>query len=147
MARLLDINLLIALGDRDHVHHRAARSWFGKISSDGWATCPTTENGFLRVITNPKYPGCPGPPARVLPLLQALRQLPGHLFWKEELSIASGGAISFTERTSHKAITDLYLLALAVERRGKLATLDTRIDPTCVVGGSAALEMIDVAEI
>ena len=35
-------------------------------------------------------------------------------------------------------VAGLYLLALAVKRGGRLATLDRRIDPSLVAGGAAA---------
>jgi len=76
-------------------------------------------------------------------LLQALRQLPGHQFWSDELSIASDEVFTLAETTTSKAITDLYLLALAVKRKGTLSTFDTRIDSKCVSGGSAALEVLE----
>jgi predicted nucleic acid-binding protein len=52
---LLDINVLVALFDADHVHHDFAHDWFTDHHERGWATCPITENGFIRVVSNPKY--------------------------------------------------------------------------------------------
>ena len=52
---LLDVNLLIALVDPDHVHHQLAHDWFEDNRRSGWATCPATEGGFLRVLGNPAY--------------------------------------------------------------------------------------------
>jgi len=54
---LLDVNLLIALFDAAHVHHKAAQSWMTKNRSLGWATCPITQNGCVRVMSQPRYPG------------------------------------------------------------------------------------------
>lgn len=42
--------------------------------------------------------------------------------------------------TSHKQTTDVYLLALAVSRGGKLATLDRKLPVSAVKGGAEALE-------
>jgi predicted nucleic acid-binding protein len=57
---LLDINILIALADPDHEHHGKAESFFLANHQRGWATCPITENGFVRIISHPSYPNGPG---------------------------------------------------------------------------------------
>ena len=54
---LLDVNVLVALFDPSHIHHEAAHAWFGPRREEGWATCPLTENGMVRVLSNPAYPG------------------------------------------------------------------------------------------
>jgi toxin-antitoxin system PIN domain toxin len=51
---LLDVNALVALAWDSHVHHAAMRTWFAANSAGGWATCPMTESGFVRVSSNPK---------------------------------------------------------------------------------------------
>ena len=50
---LLDVNVLVALFEPEHIHHETAHDWFADESSHGWATCPVTENGFVRVLANP----------------------------------------------------------------------------------------------
>ena len=52
---LLDVNVLVALFDSSHVHHEVAHDWFADHRAQGWATCPHTENGFVRVLANPAY--------------------------------------------------------------------------------------------
>lgn len=54
---LLDINVLVALSDQAHVHHDLVHRWFARARASGWATCPLTENGLVRVIGNPSYRG------------------------------------------------------------------------------------------
>jgi predicted nucleic acid-binding protein len=57
MARaLLDINVLVALLDRGHVLHQAATGWLAREQEHGWATCPITENGVVRIMAQPAYP-------------------------------------------------------------------------------------------
>jgi toxin-antitoxin system PIN domain toxin len=136
---LLDVNLLIALCDADHVHHERARSWFRQSASAGWATCPLTENALLRIMGHPDYPGGPGSPAAVMPLLQQLRSHPGHVFLPDTISLADANLIPDPVGVSPKMLTDLYLLALAVANGCQLATLDKRIDPQLVIGGHTAL--------
>ena len=60
---LLDVNVLLALLDRDHVDHGRAGDRLTAEISYGWASCAITENGFVRVITQPRYPS-PISPAR-----------------------------------------------------------------------------------
>ena len=142
MVHLLDVNLLIALVDRDHTHHLTARSWFAENQGNGWATCPITENGFVRILSNPKYPGKTGSALQIVHLLRALKSNPAHQFWPDTLSIDEYDGFAFNDQTSHKSVTDLYLLGLATSKDGKLATLDRRIDPGQINGGSKALTLI-----
>ena len=51
---LPDINLWLALAFESHVHHAVARDWFESLSSDGCSFCRLTQQGFLRLATNPK---------------------------------------------------------------------------------------------
>ena len=139
---LLDVNLLIAICDADLVHHVRAKSWFKKNSSEGWATCPLTENALLRIMGHPDYPGGPGSPAAVLPLLQQLRAHTSHVFLEDTVSIADPHLIPSLSGITPKMLTDLYLLALAINHGGTFATLDRRIDPQLVAGGSNAFVQV-----
>jgi toxin-antitoxin system PIN domain toxin len=51
---LPDVNIWLALAFKSHVHHVAAKNWFDGVSSDGCAFCRLTQQGFLRLATNPK---------------------------------------------------------------------------------------------
>jgi hypothetical protein len=73
---LLDINVLIALSDPAHVHHEAAHRWFSAVGSASWATCPITENGFVRVISSPSYQSIAATPAQAALRLQVSRAGP-----------------------------------------------------------------------
>jgi uncharacterized protein len=68
---LLDVNVLVALFDPDHVHHEAAHGWFAANRAAGWATCPLTENGLIRVLSNPAYAVTPETPAAIVQRLAA----------------------------------------------------------------------------
>ena len=59
MRALLDVNVLIALHDRDHVHHVRAGAWLADNIAHGWASCPLTQNGCLRIMSQPAYPNPP----------------------------------------------------------------------------------------
>ena len=49
MRALLDVNVLIALLDRDHEHHRVARRWLEDNMAHGWATCAITQMGVCYI--------------------------------------------------------------------------------------------------
>ena len=137
---LLDINVLLALADPMHIHHEMAHRWFSAAGQDAWASCPITENGFVRIASHPNYPNRPGDTAAVLGLLRKLCQLAGHHFWPEDISLRK--FIPSRAVLMHHHITDLYLLALAGHHGGKLATLDQRIPANLIDGGPTALELI-----
>jgi len=50
---LLDVNVLLALAWPTHVHHAAAHRWFAENHAMGWATCPLTQLGFVRLGIQP----------------------------------------------------------------------------------------------
>lgn len=139
---LLDVNVLIALVDPAHVQHDEAHTWFSRVGKRNFATCPITENGLLRIVGHPKYPNSPGPPSVVAKLLTAFRELPGHHFWPDNISIADSAHVEVGLLSNHSRVTDSYLLALAQAHRGRLATMDRRLSPDAVANGAAALELI-----
>jgi hypothetical protein len=137
---LLDVNLLLALSDPMHIHHESAHRWFAEKGQQSWATSPITENGFIRIASHPSYPNRPGDVTAVLDIFRQLCEAPGHQFWPEDISILQ--ILESDAIITHVQITDVYLLGLAVHKRGKLATLDQRIPVDAVRGGRKALELI-----
>jgi toxin-antitoxin system PIN domain toxin len=129
---LLDVNLLIALFDPDHVHHDAAHAWFGTHRSSGWATCPLTENGVVRILSNPAYSPSAERPAEVARRLALFRDSGDHVFWPADVSVCDPRLFSLS--IGHRHLTDVYLLALAVRRDGCLATFDRAIPAKAVRG-------------
>ena len=142
MIALLDINVLIARADSSHVFHRRSVEWLKLHGSASVATCPLTENGFLRIYGNPTYPGGPGSLASANQLLAAIRRLPQHIFLPDDISINESRRILSLVGVGHQQLTDLYLLALAVNHSAIFATFDCHIDSARVVGGSDALVVI-----
>jgi len=141
MIYLLDVNVLVALGDSNHPHRTAALQFFEKCATlEGWATCPLTENAFIRIFGSASYPYGPGTTSEARRVLHTFRSAPGHQFWPDDLSLAD--THTFPNLPVSPQLTDLYLLALAVKRGSKLATFDQRIDPALVTGGAAALHLI-----
>lgn len=139
---LLDVNVLVALVDPAHVQHDQAHDWFGRVGRRGFATCPITENGLLRIIGHPKYPNSPGSPSVVAGALAAFRAMPGHAFWPDKISIVDTRHVDSARLSSHAQVTDTYLLALAHAHGGRLATLDRRLVVDAVPGGAKFLEII-----
>jgi uncharacterized protein len=131
---LLDVNVLVALFDPQHVQHEAAHAWFGAHREKGWASCPLTENGLVRVLSQPAYPGRRITPADAVEGLIAFRNSGRHTFWPDTVSVCDGSTFRFQHIAGHRQLTDVYLLALAVEHRGRLATFDRGIRPESVAG-------------
>ncbi len=140
MMYLLDANILIAMADPCHVQHSKVQQWFHGQPGRGWATCPLTENAFLRILSAPTYPGSPGDPGAVRQLLTQMCSFPGHQFWPDHLTL--NDAARFPALPASQHLTDLYLLALAASHQGKLATLDRRIDPHLLPDGPKAYFLI-----
>lgn len=141
MITLLDASVLIALGDAGHVHEKAALRFFEKEAvPGGWATCPMTENAFLRILSHPSYPRSLGSPTESRRVLARLLACPGHQFWPDDLSLSDGRLHPVLPASKH--LTDHYLLALAVKHRGRFATFDTGIEASLVPGGPSALHLV-----
>ena len=139
---LLDVNVLIALVDPNHVQHDAAHDWFGRVGRRAFATCPISENGLVRILSHPKYPSSPGAPGVVMNSLNALRAMPGHRFWPDNVSLADGHVVDPARLSSHAQLTDTYLLALAKATGGKLASMDRRLVTNAVLEGGQVLALI-----
>ena len=142
-AALLDVNVLIALLDRRHIHHDQAHTWLAQSAPRPWASCPISQNAVLRILGNPRYPNSPGPPAVVAPLLQGWRALPRHRFWADGLSLLESDLVRIDRLLDPAQLTDAYLLALAVHHGGHLVTLDRRLQAELVEGGREALVVLD----
>jgi uncharacterized protein len=133
MRALLDVNVLLALFDTNHVHHARARDWLLVRSEAGWASCPLTQNGFVRVISQPRYPEPIGT-SEAIALLEAATSTNAHEFWPADITLLDSGTVDRTRVHGPRQLTDLYLLALAVKRGGCLATFDEGIPISSVPG-------------
>ncbi len=109
------------------MHHLAAHEWFARNQSSDWRTCPITENGFLRVVSPPAYPNGPVSTSDLAERLEELKNgSPQYGFWPDDFSssewlCAADGAMASSQ------LTNAYLLKLAADREGALATFDLRI--------------------
>lgn len=143
---LLDVNVLVALFDPEHVHHELAHDWFADGGAEAWATCPVTENGCIRVLSNPAYHAGHLRPDAIVKLLRRFCGGRGHHFWDDSVSLLDRSLVDLALARGHAQLTDVYLLALAHRRGGCLATFDRSIPLKAVVGASrSALRVIEPA--
>jgi uncharacterized protein len=130
---LFDVNMLLALFDPEHIHHAHAFAWWTENRESGWASCPLTQNGFVRVISGPGY-ARPRSITDALAVLRGQIAQPGHVFWPDTISIADPQVFDHGRLLGTKQITDAYLLALAVKNGGRLATMDQGVPLRAVRG-------------
>jgi toxin-antitoxin system PIN domain toxin len=133
MIALLDVNVLISLMDEDHPAHTASRVWFEQNHADGWATCPITENGCVRIMSAVGYAN-PLPTQDVATRLAEATAAPEHVFWADDVSILDASIVDTRHVQGAKQLTDIYLLALAVKHGGRLVTRDGKIPMHAVRG-------------
>lgn len=135
MRGLLDVNVLIALLDSNHVHHRTAGAWLDANLKVGWASCPITQNGCVRVMSQPGYPNAL-PPAEVAGRLAEAASTPHHEFWPDAISLLDSKRIVPGRLLGPRQVTDAYLLALAVKNGGRFVTFDRSIALAAVSGAA-----------
>lgn len=130
---ILDVNVVIALLDPDHVFHERAHTWWAAHGKAGWASCPITENGVVRIMSHPGYsPNLQFRASDVIAHVGAFVERTDHAFWPDDVSIRDGTAIVADRIHGGRQVADLYLLALAVRHRGRLATFDQSIPISAV---------------
>jgi toxin-antitoxin system PIN domain toxin len=143
MRSLLDVNVLIALHDQQHVHHATATHWFRDHVAQGWASCPLTQNGAARVMSQPNYPQ-PAPLSALIAMFRQSFADPSHAFWPDDISLVDATAFDSQRIHGHRQVTDVYLLGLAVAHGGRLVTLDARI-PLSAVHGAQPDHLVELA--
>ncbi len=128
---LLDVNVLIALLDSDHVDHERVRRWLSAEITHGWASCAITQNGFVRIISQPRYPS-PVLPAQAIARLARATATKHHVYWPCSVSLLDEELIDHSRLLGHRQVTDAYLLALATAHDGRFVTLDQSISVDAV---------------
>lgn len=135
---LLDVNVLVALFFAEHVHHEIAHDWFADHRQHGWATCPITENGFVRVAAQqPTESGLIRPTEAVEHLARFCADKHHHA-WADAVSLSDDKVVAPEFITSHRQVTDVYLLAVAKRMKGALVTFDRSIPLKAVRGATPA---------
>lgn len=123
---LLDVNVLIAVHDEQHVHHEAAANWLVEHRAAGWATCPLTQNGCARIMSQPGYSN-PVPLRTVIEMLANSSAGSSHQFWPDDVSLLDASQFAHDRLHGHRQVTDAYLLGLAVRNGGRFVTFDTGV--------------------
>jgi uncharacterized protein len=140
MRVLFDVNALIAILDEEHVHHRVIHEWWAANRSAGWATCPLTENGLVRIMSQSGYKN-PITTTFAIDLLVEQVSETGHAFWPDDISLCDGTLFNPSCILGPNQITDVYLLALAVKNGGRLVTFDRAV-PLAAVRGAETRHLV-----
>ncbi len=136
MRALLDVNFLIALTDPGHSFRQTAIAWLTDHFDHGWASCPLTQNGCVRIVNQPKYPFRVSI-SEASSTLHDICASPHHVFWPDDISLLNPQLFDHSKIHSPKQLTDLYLLGLAVKNNGRLVTFDHSIPLSAVRGAKA----------
>ena len=135
MRSLHDVNCLLALLDRHHAAHATVAVWFAANAEHGWASCPLTQNGCARILSQPDYPH-PLSVVDAIDLLRAAVSSEQHQFIPDDISLLDGALVDAQRLQGHRQLTDVYLLALAVAHGARLVTRDASIPLNAVHGAN-----------
>lgn len=136
MRALLDVNVIIALLDAGHAHHAAATKWLGQNIKHGWASCPITQNGAIRILSQPAYPNH----VTTTEAAARLREATGtiyHEFWPDSVSMLDDSLFNWSVLLNARQLTDAYLFMLAVKNKGRFVTFDRGISVSAVAHATA----------
>jgi toxin-antitoxin system PIN domain toxin len=140
MRALFDLSVLIAMWDAEHIHNARALQWWSQNRTSGWASCPLTQNGFVRVVSQPSY-SFPISIGEAFDHLHRNTQTDEHVFWPDDISLLDERLIDRSHVLGPRQLTDIYLLALAVKQGGRLVTLDRAI-PIAAVRRAEARHLV-----
>jgi len=120
---LLDVNVLIALAWPHHPFHRdATRFMSGPVK---WATCATTQLGFLRTSMNPLIVRAKVSAVEAFAILGAMVDVAGHHYLESPPPQAMTKV--FASVIGHGQVTDAYLMGLASRHHARFLTLDAKL--------------------
>lgn len=124
---LLDVNVLVALLWPAQESHPKVQNWFKRRASEGWATCPQTQAGFVRIVSNPAFSPSAVSPGEAAQALRKSLAHPNHEYWPADVSYLTAIEPFEGQIVGHKQVSDAYLLGLAIRHKGKLVTMDRGI--------------------
>ena len=130
MTSLLDVSVLISLLDANHEHHAAVMGWWNQ-NEDRWASCPITQNGYLRIVTQQAYANTISVNEAIQKLTQAISTT-AHEFLSDDISLLDKQLVAHQHIQGPKQMTDIYLLALSVKHGARFVTLDTHVPHVAV---------------
>ncbi len=126
-----DVNVLVGMFDRNHPHHEISQNWFVQASLTGWALCPLTMAGFMRVVSRPTYtPFTTMSAASVYlnTLIEEHRVV--YHFWHDTIELADDTLFDVEQLRGYRQLSDLHLLAIANQNGGTFVTLDGGLSET-----------------
>lgn len=138
---LLDVNVLVALLDADHIHHTRASTWLSTNLDAGWASCVITQNGCIRILSQPGYPS-PQPAAQVAARLRAATLTTHHRFIPADESLLDQPPYDTGQLLGHRQVTDAWLLGLAVAHELCFVSFDAALPWRVVPGASARHSLV-----
>lgn len=145
-AYLLDVNALLALMWPYQEHHAGVRAWFQSTGHKHWATCPITEAGCVRLLSNSNVTPGALRVSEALRVLEVNLEQPGHVFWPDDIDLHTSLSACKGRLQGCRQITDAYLLGLAVRHKGYLVTLDRGIASLAAPNGrSRVINLLDTA--
>ena len=136
MTSLLDVSVLISLLDANHEHHAAVMGWWSQ-SEDPWASCPVTQNGYLRIVTQQGYANTISVSEAINKLTQAVSTT-AHEFLPDDISLLDTQLVAHQHIQGPKQMTDIYLLALSVSHGARFVTLDKGVSHVTVTQATNA---------
>lgn len=141
---LLDVNVLTALLWPEHEHHAAAHRWFakGERGPRAWATCPITQLGFVRIVSTPAFSADALTPAQALAVLADNLRHPTHRYWGAGPPVPAALARVAAHVQGYRQVTDAYLIALARQQRGVVATFDKGLADLSRRDGAELVELV-----
>jgi len=123
MIEIPDVNVLIALHTATHEFHAAASKWFADTSL--FATTPTTEAGFVRLVMQPKIVGVAVSSDSALTALSKVKAQPHAVFLPDTVPLDT--SYFWYAVSGPKQITDIHLLDIAKSHNGKLVSFDHKL--------------------
>lgn len=133
MTFLFDVNVLLALHDKDHQSHDAVHQFVSGQAKLRWATCAITEAGFIRIASSPAYPGIELTPGGAADILgSTIAALGQHAFWDKTPSLLSSELFDLDVLQGHRQVTDTLLLGTCLLNNGTLLTLDSKLQVAAV---------------
>ena len=111
---LLDANVLIALTVAEHEHHDRASEWLP--GAEVFAVCPVVEGALVRFLLR-----IGESVATARAILGGVRSHQRCAFWPDSISYDD---VDLSAVRGHRQVTDTYLVALARQHGGRLATFD-----------------------
>ncbi len=138
MLALYDVNVLLALFDAEHTQHTSGLAWHEANASMGWATCPITQNGLLRIMSPPSY-------THTIPLASVAERFresatedAHHQFIADDISVVDRSIIRQNALLAPSSLTHIYLLALAFKHNARYVTFARGTSLSAVIGATPA---------